>query len=75
MQHAMLRKLGRVIDWAGLIPAGLLLFVGIRDYRDGGSIGWLLLGASLVLVSVWTIYRGMSRGGGGKATESPEGRR
>ncbi|MFF3929256.1 hypothetical protein [Streptomyces hirsutus] len=54
-------KLSRALDWAGLIPPSLLLAIGIRDYRDGGSVGWPIAGALLVLISIWVVYRGMSR--------------
>ena len=57
----MFARLNRVLDWAGLIPATLLLWIGIRDYRDGGSVGWPIGGAFLVLLSLWVIYRGMAR--------------
>ncbi|MDX2705843.1 hypothetical protein OG937_37330 [Streptomyces sp. NBC_00510] len=61
IDQTALRRWGRAIDWAGLIPSGLLLFTGVREYRDGGSIGWPVAGALLVLASCWTVYRGMSR--------------
>ncbi|MFV2118336.1 hypothetical protein ACE14D_07765 [Streptomyces sp. Act-28] len=51
----------RILDWAGLIPSGLLLATGIRDYRDGGSVGLLIGGALLVLAGVWVVYRGTTR--------------
>ncbi|MCQ0023506.1 hypothetical protein M4914_11465 [Streptomyces somaliensis DSM 40738] len=51
----------RILDWAGLVPSGLLLATGIRDYRDGGSVGWPIGGALLVLVSLWVVCRGMAR--------------
>ncbi|URM89474.1 hypothetical protein LUW75_05085 [Streptomyces sp. MRC013] len=52
---------GRTLDWAGLVPSGLLLATGIRDYRDGGSVGWPIGGALLVLISLWVVYRGRAR--------------
>lgn len=48
-------------DWAGLATSALLLLAFIREYRDGGSFGWPLTGAFLVLVSLWPVYRGVSR--------------
>ncbi len=52
-------RLSRALDWAGL-PLSVVLFVGgIREYRDGGSVGWPVGGAVLVLVSLWVIYRGL----------------
>lgn len=63
-------RLNRALDWAGLPLSALLLAIGIRDYRDRGSVGWPIGGAVLVLVSLWVIYRGMPRRSG-KTTESP----
>jgi hypothetical protein len=54
-------RLNRALDWAGLPLSALLLTIGIRDYRDGGSVGWPIGGAVLVLVTLWVIYRGMPR--------------
>ncbi|KUH35407.1 MULTISPECIES: hypothetical protein [Streptomyces] len=51
----------RVLDWAGLIPSGLLLATGIRDYRAGGSVGWLVGGVLMVLISIWVVSRGATR--------------
>jgi hypothetical protein len=63
-------RLSRALDWAGLPLSALLLAIGIRDYRAGGSVGWPIGGALLVLVSLWVVYRGMPRRSG-KTTESP----
>lgn len=63
-------RLSRALDWAGLIPSALLLAGGIRDYRDGGSVGWPVGGAALVLVSLWVIHRGSPRRSG-RTTELP----
>lgn len=52
------------LDWTGLPLSILLLAIGIRDYRDGASVGWPIGGAVLVLVSLWVIYRGMHRRNG-----------
>jgi hypothetical protein len=54
----------RALDWAGLIPSALLLATGINDYRDGGSVGWPIGGALLVLVSLWRVCRGSARRSG-----------
>lgn len=64
-------KANRALDWVGPIPAGLLLWNGISQYREGGSVGWPIAGALLVLVSLWPIYRGL-RARKGKDTGSPE---
>ncbi|SCD99004.1 hypothetical protein GA0115243_105620 [Streptomyces sp. ScaeMP-e83] len=49
----------RALDWAGLFPSTLLFWIGIRDYREGASIAWALVGALLMLVSLWVVYRGL----------------
>ncbi|MER6316655.1 hypothetical protein ABT237_23260 [Streptomyces sp. NPDC001581] len=51
--------MSRALDWAGLLPSSLMLVVGIGQYRDGGSVGWPIGGALLVLASVWVVYRGL----------------
>ncbi|MFG2301877.1 hypothetical protein [Actinacidiphila glaucinigra] len=55
------QRLDRALDWAGLVPSALLLLAFIRDYRHGGSLGWPLAGALVVLASLWQVYRGASR--------------
>ncbi|MEV5259330.1 hypothetical protein [Streptomyces anulatus] len=60
-QSSIPDRLNRALDWAGLPLSVLLLVIGVRDYRDGGSVGWPIGGAVLVLVSLWVIYRGMHR--------------
>lgn len=64
-QSSIPDRLNRALDWAGLPLSVLLLAIGVRDYRDGASVGWPIGGAVLVLVSLWVIYRGMHRRGAG----------
>ncbi|MFI1355202.1 hypothetical protein ACH4TV_16770 [Streptomyces sp. NPDC020898] len=64
-------KVNTVLDWVGPIPAGLALAIGIDTYRDGGSVGWPIAGALMVLSSLWPIYRGL-RTRKGKDTGAPE---
>ncbi|MFE9928136.1 hypothetical protein [Streptomyces sp. NPDC005533] len=61
IESARVTRWSRALDWAGLVPSGLLLVSGVRQYRDGGSVGWLIGGVLLVLVSLWVVYRGMGR--------------
>ncbi|MFD9428026.1 MULTISPECIES: hypothetical protein [unclassified Streptomyces] len=51
--------MSRALDWAGLPLSLALLAIGIRDYRDGASLGWPMGGAVLVLVSLWVVWRGL----------------
>ncbi|QYA95285.1 hypothetical protein KZO11_17300 [Streptomyces anulatus] len=70
-QPSTFDRFDRALDWAGLPLSVLLLAIGIREYRDGGSLGWPIVGAVLVLVSLWVIYRGMDRRNG-KVAESAQ---
>ncbi|TPN24202.1 hypothetical protein FKO01_28470 [Mesorhizobium sp. B2-3-3] len=63
-QPSTSERFSRALDWTGLPLSILLLAIGIRDYRDGASVGWPIGGAVLVLVSLWVIYRGMHRRNG-----------
>ncbi|MDG9682900.1 hypothetical protein QC334_09120 [Streptomyces sp. DH18] len=63
-QPSAFDRFDRALDWAGLPLSVLLLAIGIREYRDGASLGWPVGGAVLVLVSLWVIYRGMDRRNG-----------
>ncbi|MEU2264301.1 hypothetical protein ABZ557_29430 [Streptomyces sp. NPDC019645] len=56
-------RLSRALDWAGLIPAGLFLAIGVGEYRDNGSVLWPAGGGLLVLVNLWVLYRGARRKG------------
>jgi hypothetical protein len=69
-ESSIATRLSRALDWAGLIPAALVLAIGIRDYRDGGSVGWVIGGALLALLSIWVVHRGMTRRRG-KTTGAP----
>ncbi|MCZ7460496.1 hypothetical protein [Streptomyces sp. WMMC940] len=60
-------RLSRALDWAGLVPSGLLLTAGIGEYQENGSVLWPAGGVLLVLVSVWVVWRGRARGKGGTA--------
>ncbi|MFD9368353.1 hypothetical protein ACFWA6_11685 [Streptomyces sp. NPDC060020] len=64
IESARVTRWSRALDWAGLIPSTLLLVNGIGQYRDGGSVGWPIGGALLVLVSLWVVYRGTARRSG-----------
>ena len=68
-EPSMSTRLSRALDWAGLIPSSMLLAIGIKDYREGASVGWPIGGALLVLVSFWVVYRGLPHRSG-RTTES-----
>jgi hypothetical protein len=59
------------LDWVGLITSGMLLFVAVQDYRDGGSVRWVALGGVLVLVGLWVVGRGIVRRRRGDSAGSP----
>ncbi|MFC5802047.1 hypothetical protein [Streptomyces formicae] len=54
-------RLSRALDWAGLPTSAFLLWIGIRDYRAGASVGWPIGGVLLVLTSLWVVWRGLPR--------------
>ncbi|MEU6227205.1 hypothetical protein [Streptomyces sp. NPDC047042] len=66
-ESSLLDRLDRALDRVGPIPAAVLLAFGIDRYRDGGSIGWPIGGAVMLLASFWVIYRGRARGRKGDA--------
>lgn len=63
-QPSVFERFDRALDWVGLSVSVLILATGVLEYRDGGSLGWPVGGAVLVLVSLWVIYRGMGRRNG-----------
>lgn len=69
-ERTAFRRWDRALDWAGSVPAGLLLLSGLREYRAGGSAGWALATALVFLSSLWPLYRGVSRRRSGAGTES-----
>ncbi|MFI6621445.1 hypothetical protein [Streptomyces sp. NPDC050528] len=67
--------LSKVVRWLDVLcdlvgpPVSVLLLVeGIQTYRDGGSIGWPVAGAVLLLVTLYTVGRRFVRYRGRKAT-------
>lgn len=64
-------RLSVALDWVGLITSGMLLFVAVQDYRDGGSVRWVALGGVLVLVGLWVVGRGIVRRRRGDRAGSP----
>lgn len=54
-------RLSVALDWVGLITSGMMLFWAVQDYRDGGSVRWVVLGGVLVLVGLWVVGRGIVR--------------
>lgn len=55
-------------DLVGPPICALLLVQGIQTYRDGGSIGWPVAGAVLLLVTLYTAGRRFVRYRGRKTT-------
>ncbi|MEU2180278.1 hypothetical protein [Streptomyces thermolilacinus] len=55
------KRLSTALDWGGLVTAGMLLAAVVRDYRDGGSVRWVVWAGGLVLVGLWVVGRGIVR--------------
>ncbi|MEV0473582.1 hypothetical protein [Streptomyces prunicolor] len=64
----VVRWLDMLSDLVGPPVSGLLLVEGIQMYRDGGSIGWPVGGAVLLLGTLYTAGRRFVRYRGRKAT-------
>ncbi|GGS87526.1 hypothetical protein GCM10010254_04210 [Streptomyces chromofuscus] len=45
------------ISVLSLLPASMLAFAGVREYREGGSVYWAAAGIGLVLLSVHVLVR------------------
>ncbi|WP_153543390.1 hypothetical protein [Streptomyces sp. RB17] len=63
---ANLLKINRITDVVhdvmGLVSSGLLLAVGIKTHRDGGSVGWPIAGAALLVVNtLWVVRRRLAQ--------------
>ncbi|MBC9728569.1 hypothetical protein [Streptomyces sp. TRM68367] len=44
-------------DLMGLVAGALLLAVGLKTYRDGGSVGWAVAGAALLVLNSLEVAR------------------
>jgi len=45
------------MDLLGPVIGVVLLVVGIETYRDGGSVGWPIAGAVLLVINLWVAWR------------------
>jgi hypothetical protein len=62
-------NLAKITRWVDLLhdvmgPAAgaMLLAVGLRSHRHGGSVGWVIAGAAaLILSSLWVVRRRLAR--------------
>ena len=50
-------RLDAVMDLLGPVIGVVLLVVGIETYRDGGSVGWPIAGAVLLVINLWVAWR------------------
>lgn len=53
--------LDAVMDLMGPVIGVVVLAVGIQTYRDGGSAGWPLAGAALLMINLLVAWRRLSR--------------
>lgn len=49
------------MDLTGPVIGVMLLTVGIESYRDGGSMGWPIAGAVLLVINLWVAWRCLAR--------------
>ncbi len=54
-------RLDAVMDLMGPAIAVMLLAMGIETYRDGGSLGWPIAGAVLLVINLWVAWRRLAR--------------
>ncbi|MFJ8462414.1 hypothetical protein [Streptomyces swartbergensis] len=54
-------RLDAVMDLTGPVIGVMLLVVGIETYRDGGSLGWPIAGAALLVINLWVAWRRLAR--------------
>lgn len=61
-----LPKIDRIMDvihdLMGLVVSASLLAVGIKTHHDGGSVGWPIAGAVLLVVTaLWVVRRRLAQ--------------
>ena len=54
-------RLGAVMDLLGPVIGVMVLLVGIRACRDGGSVFWPVTGAALLALNLCVAWRRLSR--------------
>ncbi|MFF4800074.1 hypothetical protein ACFY1U_16960 [Streptomyces sp. NPDC001351] len=50
-------RLDTAMDLTGPVIGVILLVVGMDTYRDGGSVGWPIAGAVLLVINLWVAGR------------------
>ncbi|WP_229919632.1 FG-GAP repeat protein [Streptomyces minutiscleroticus] len=53
----ILNRADLLLDLLGPVVGAVLLMTGVDTYRDGGSMAWPLMGAVLLLGSLWVLLR------------------
>lgn len=54
-------RLDAFMDLMGPVIGVMLLAVGIETYRNGGSMGWPIAGAVLLVINLWVAWRRLAR--------------
>jgi hypothetical protein len=54
-------RLDAFMDLLGPVIGVMLLAVGIETYRNGGSMGWPIAGAVLLVINLWVAWRRLAR--------------
>jgi len=55
------RRVDVLSDLLGPAVGVMLLVMGIRTYRDGGSMGWPVAGLLILLINLWVAGRRLAR--------------
>ncbi|MER5717513.1 hypothetical protein [Streptomyces sp. NPDC002132] len=45
----------------GVLASGMLLVLGVREYRSGASVFWLVVGVAIFLSASYTLVRDVRR--------------
>ena len=64
----MTDRINLIISALGIPATLLLLFVVVRDHRDGASVLWVWGAAALLLVAIHTLVRDIRRRPGRQET-------
>ncbi|MFJ9245411.1 hypothetical protein [Streptomyces sp. NPDC101776] len=53
----VMRRLDLLLDLMGPLVGVMVLWIGVQTHREGGSIGWPVVGAAILLVNLYVAGR------------------